>query len=80
MKKFLNEREKDFEKRQEETEAGFYKQKNPNLNENQPNNIEIMQLKQDLEYFFKFFIFFVINFQIFQIERKMVKIHCLSII
>lgn len=48
MKKFLNEREKDHEKRHEENEQGNCKQKAPNQNEMQPN-FETIQLKQELE-------------------------------
>jgi len=48
MKKFFNERERDLEKRHEENENGFYKQKNPNQIENQTTN-EVTQIKQDLE-------------------------------
>ena len=48
MKKFFNEREREMEKKHEENENGFYKQKNLNQIENQTNN-EVTQLKQDLE-------------------------------
>ena len=48
LKKFLNERERDFEKKHEENDPVFHKQKNPNQNDIQQNN-ETNQLKQDLE-------------------------------
>jgi len=48
MKKFLNERERDHEKRHEENEPGIYKQKLPNQADIQPT-LEVIQLKQELE-------------------------------